>query len=59
MAGKMCGYPVHVVMPEGTIPAKKQAVLDMGAKVTSCFNSEQVMKSIMIEESSQHLKLFL
>lgn len=42
MAGKLCGYPVHVVMPEATIPAKKEAVLSMGGKVTTCVSTEQV-----------------
>lgn len=42
MAAKLCGFRAHVVMPEATIPSKKQAVLDMGAKVTTCISTEQV-----------------
>ena len=42
LAGKLCGIPAHIVMPEGSPAVKVAAVREYGGKITFCENNEQV-----------------
>ena len=42
LAGRLCGIPAHIVMPEGSPAVKVQAVKDYGGIITFCENNEQV-----------------
>ena len=42
LAGRLCGVPAHIVMPENSPVVKAAAVREYGGIITFCESTEQV-----------------
>ena len=43
LAGKLCGIPAHIVMPQGSPAVKVAAVREYGGNIIFCENNEEVI----------------
>ena len=46
LAGRQCGVPTHIVMPDSSPAAKAAAVREYGGDITFCESTEQVRQSV-------------